>query len=164
MNKNVFEKSNATGGLGYSSANSPCNVDEKEDIEERFLYLGNQRSNDDEEAFQDYIRGQHSRSKRAGPSCGRGRGRKKRTTNAECVSTAMMEVASAFKSRADVSMASQRLNSDTVKNEEKFSLATYQKIVDSMGVTPMTYLRAMQYLMANKEWRDIFGRMSVELQ
>ena len=71
MNKNVFEKSNATGGLGYSSTNPPCNVDEEVDIEERFLHPGNGRSDDDEEAFQDYIGGQHSRSKRAEPSCGR---------------------------------------------------------------------------------------------
>ena len=88
----------------------------------------------------------------------------KRTTDADCVSAAMMEVASALKSRADVLMASQRLNSDIVNNEEKFSLAACQKIVDSMGVTPTSYLRAMQYLMANKEWRGVFGRMSVELR
>ena len=53
MHKNVFEKSNATGGLGYSSANPPCDVDEEADIEERFLHPGNRRSDDDEEAFQD---------------------------------------------------------------------------------------------------------------
>ena len=41
MNKNVFEKSNATGGLGYSSANPPCDIDEEADIEKRFLHLGN---------------------------------------------------------------------------------------------------------------------------
>ena len=76
----------------------------------------------------------------------------------------MMEVASALKSRADVSMASQRLNSETVNNEEEFSLAACQKIVDSMGVTPTAYLKAMQYLMANKEWCGIFGRMSEVLR
>ena len=51
------------------------------------------------------------------------RGQKKRTTDAEYVSTSMMEVASALKSSTDVSMASLRLNSDTVNNEEEFSLA-----------------------------------------
>ena len=51
MNKNVFEKSNATSGLCYSSANPSCDIDEEEDIEERFLNLGNWRSDDDEEAF-----------------------------------------------------------------------------------------------------------------
>ena len=129
--------------MGYSSANPPCNVDEEADIEERFLHPGNWQSDDDEEAFQDYIGGQHSGSKHAESSSGRGTGRKKRTTYADCVSAAMMEVASALKSRADVSMASQRLNYETVNNEEEFSLAVCQKIVDSMGVTPTTYLRAM---------------------
>ncbi|KAL5572895.1 hypothetical protein UlMin_022492 [Ulmus minor] len=164
MHKNVFKKSNATGGLGYSLTNLPCDVDEEADIEERFLHPGNGRSDDDEEAFQDYIGGQHSGSKRAGPSSGRGRGRKKRTTDADCVSAAMIEVASALKSCADVSMASQRLNSETVNNEEEFSLTSCQKTVDSMGVTPTAYLKAMQYLMANKEWRGVFGRMSEELR
>lgn len=65
----------------------------------------------------------------------------------------MMEVASALKSRADVSMASQR-----------FTLAACQKIVDSMGVTPTAYLKAMQYLMANKEWCGVFGRMSDDIR
>ena len=51
MNKNVFEKSNDTGGLGYSLANSPCDIDEEADIEERFVHPGNRRSDDDEEAF-----------------------------------------------------------------------------------------------------------------
>ena len=51
MNKNVFEKSSATSGLGYSSANPPCDIDEEEDIEERFLNLGNRPSDVDEEAF-----------------------------------------------------------------------------------------------------------------
>ncbi|KAL5571296.1 hypothetical protein UlMin_020893 [Ulmus minor] len=37
MNKNVFKKSNATGGLAYISANQPCDIDDEEDIEERFL-------------------------------------------------------------------------------------------------------------------------------
>ena len=83
MHKNVFEKSNAIGGLGYSLANPPCDVDEEVDIEDRFLHPGNGRSDDDEEAFQDYIGGQHSGSKRAGPSSGRGRGWKKRTTDAD---------------------------------------------------------------------------------
>ena len=41
MHKNVFEKSNATGGLGYSSANPPCDVDEEADFEERFSHPGN---------------------------------------------------------------------------------------------------------------------------
>ena len=41
MNKNVFEKSNATGGLGYNSANPTCDIDEEEDIEERFLNPSN---------------------------------------------------------------------------------------------------------------------------
>ena len=54
-----------------------------------------------------------------------------------------MEVALALKSRANISMAFQRLNSDTVNNKEKFSLAACQTIVDSMGVTPTAYLRAM---------------------
>ena len=143
MHKNIFEKSNATGGLGYSSANPPCDVDEEADIDDRFLHPGNGRSDDDEEAFQDYIGGQHSGSKRAGPSSGRGRGRNKRTTDAYCVSVVMMEVASALKSCADVSMASQRLNSETVNNEDEFSLAACQKIVYSMGVTPTAYLKAM---------------------
>lgn len=159
MHKNVFENSNATGGLGYRSANPPCDVDDEADIEDMFLHLDNRQSDDDEEAFQDYIGGQHSRSKRVGPSSGRGRGQKKRNSNVDYVSVAMMEVASALKSRADVSMASQRLHSETVNNEEEFLLAACQKIVDSMGVTPTTYLKAMQYLMANKEWGGIFGRM-----
>ena len=51
MNKNVFEKSNAIGGLCYSSANPPCDIDEEEDIEEIFLNLGNRPSDGDEEAF-----------------------------------------------------------------------------------------------------------------
>ena len=164
MHKNVFEKSNATGGLGYSSANPPCDVDDEADIEDRFLHPDNGRSDDDEEAFQDYIGGQHSGSKRAGPSAGRGRGRKKRTTEAHSVSAAMMEVASALKSRENVSMASQRLHSETVNNEEEFTLAACQKIVDSMGVTPTAYLKAMQYLMANKEWHGVFGRMSDDIR
>ena len=75
----------------------------------------------------------------------------------------MMKVVSTLKSRADVSMAYQRLNSDTVNNEEEFSLAACQKIIDSMGVTPTAYLKVMQYLMDNKEWRGIFRRMSMEL-
>ena len=56
----------------------------------------------------------------------------------------MMEVVLALKSRADVSMASQRLNSDTMNNEEEFSLASCHKIIDSMGVTPTTYLIGME--------------------
>ena len=51
MKKNVFKKSNATGGLGYSLANPACDIDEEEDIEERFLNLGNRPSDVDEEAF-----------------------------------------------------------------------------------------------------------------
>ncbi|KAL5544234.1 hypothetical protein UlMin_008018 [Ulmus minor] len=164
MHKNVFEKSNATGGLGYSSANPPCDVDDEANIEDRFLHPDNGRSDDDDEAFQDYIGGQHSGYKRAGPLSGRGRGRKKRTTDADYVSAAIMEVASALKSRADVSMASQRLHSKTVNNEEEFTLAACQKIVDSMGVTPTAYLKAMQYLMANKEWRGVFGRISDDIR
>ena len=92
------------------------------------------------------------------------RGRKKRTTDPDYVSAAMMEVLSALKSRADISMASQRLNSETVNKEEELSLAACQKIVDFMGVTPTTYLKAMQYLMANKEWRGVFGRMSDDIR
>ena len=37
-----------------------------------------------------------------------------------------------------------------MNNEEEFSLAACQKIVDSKGVTPTAYLKAMQYLMAIK--------------
>ena len=61
-------------------------------------------------------------------------------------------------------MASQRFNSDTVNNKDEFSLAGCQKIIDSMSVNPTTYLKAMQYLMDNNEWRSVFGRMSVELR
>ena len=104
------------------------------------------------------------RDKHAEPSCGRGKGRKKRTTDAESIRAATMEVVSALKSRADVSMASQRFNSDKVNNEEEFLLAACQKIVDSIGVTPVEYLKVMKYLIDNKEWRGIFGRMSVELR
>ena len=106
INKNVFKKSNATSRLGYSLGNPPCDIDEEGDIKERFLHPSNRRSDDDEESFQDYIRGQHLGSKPARPSCGRGRGRKKRTTDAKCVSAAMMEVASSLKSWVDVSMVS----------------------------------------------------------
>ena len=80
------------------------------------------------------------------------------------ITLVMMEVASALKSRADVSMASQRLHSENVNNEEEFTLAACQKIVDSMGVTPTAYLKVMQYLMATKEWRDVFGRMSEDIR
>ncbi|KAL5559848.1 hypothetical protein UlMin_036059 [Ulmus minor] len=65
MNKNVFEKSNATGGLAYTSANQPCDIDEEEDIEERLLNPDILPSDADEEAFSDYIGGQHSGNKRA---------------------------------------------------------------------------------------------------
>ncbi|KAL5580585.1 hypothetical protein UlMin_013027 [Ulmus minor] len=51
MNKNVFEKSNATGGLAYTLANQPCKIDEDEDIEERFLNPGILPSDADDEAF-----------------------------------------------------------------------------------------------------------------
>ena len=78
MHKNVFEKSNSPGGLGYISANPPCDIDEEADIEERLLHPGNGRSDDDEEAFQDYVGGQLSGSKRAEQLCGRGRGREKK--------------------------------------------------------------------------------------
>ena len=37
MNKNVFEKSNVTGGLAYTSANQPCDIDDEEDMEDRFF-------------------------------------------------------------------------------------------------------------------------------
>ena len=50
--------------------------------------------------------GAHSGDKRPGPSAGRGRGWKKRTTDAEGVSAAMMEVALALRARTDVSLAS----------------------------------------------------------
>ena len=101
-------------------------------------------------------------SKCAGPSCGRGRGQKKRTTEAEGISAAMMEVALALKHRVDMSMVSQRFNSDTVNNEDEFSLTTCQKIVDSMSVPPATYVKAMEYFMDNKKWCGIFGGMSEE--
>ncbi|KAL5582905.1 hypothetical protein UlMin_015347 [Ulmus minor] len=51
MNKNVFEKSNATGGLAYTAANQPCKIDEDEEIEERFLNHGILPLDADEEAF-----------------------------------------------------------------------------------------------------------------
>ena len=62
----------------------------------------------------------------------------------------MMEVALALNAWTDVSMASQRLNSDTVNNEDEFSLATCQRIIDSMSLTLATYVKAMDYLMDNK--------------
>ena len=74
----------------------------------------------------------------------------------------MMEVASALKARTDVSMAYQRMNSDTVNKEDEFSLAACQRIIDSMSVPTPTYVKTMQYLMDNKEWCGIFGRMSEE--
>ncbi|KAL5574034.1 hypothetical protein UlMin_023631 [Ulmus minor] len=51
MNKNVFEKSNATGGLAYTLANQPCDIDKEKDIEERFSNLGIPPFDADEEAF-----------------------------------------------------------------------------------------------------------------
>ena len=40
MNKNVFEKANATGGLSYTSANQPFDIEDEEDMEDRFLNYG----------------------------------------------------------------------------------------------------------------------------
>ena len=74
----------------------------------------------------------------------------------------MMEVASALKHQADVSMASHRFNSEIVNNEDEFSLAAYHRIVDSMSVPPATYVKAMKYLMDNKKWCGIFERMFEE--
>ena len=110
--KNVFDKASVTGGLGYSSSQMPPDIDEEQDIEDRFLYPDGRPSEQDadEEAFQDYIGGAHSGDKRPGPSAGRGRERKKRTTDAERVSAAMMEVASALRARTDISLASQRIS------------------------------------------------------
>ncbi|KAL5539254.1 hypothetical protein UlMin_044840 [Ulmus minor] len=51
MNKNVFEKYDATGGLAYTSANQPCDIDDEEDIEERFLNPSIPPFDGDEEAF-----------------------------------------------------------------------------------------------------------------
>ena len=127
-----------------------------------FLNLGNRRFDDDEEAFQDYIGCQHSGSKRARPSCSKGRGRKKMTTKAEGISATIIEVALALKHQENVSMVSQTFNFDTVNNEEEFSLATCQRIVDSMSVLPTTYVKTMKYLMDNKEWYGIFRNMSEE--
>ena len=162
--KNVFDKASVTGGLGYSSSQMPPDIDEEQDIEDRFLYPDGRPSEQDadEEAFQDYIGGAHSGDKRPGPSAGRGRGRKKRTTDAEGVSAAMMEVASALRARTDISLASQRMNCETVNNEDDYSLAACQKLIESMNIPTPTYLKAMKYLMDNKEWRGVFGRMSEE--
>ncbi|KAL5578065.1 hypothetical protein UlMin_019764 [Ulmus minor] len=99
LNKNMFEKSNATGGLAYTSASQPCDLEDEWDMEDRFLNSGIPQFEGDEEAFQEYIMGQHFGDKRAGPSGGRGKGKKKRNSDAECVSTAMLEVASAKKAR-----------------------------------------------------------------
>ena len=57
--KNVFDKASVTGGLGYSSSQMPPDIDEEQDIEDRFLYPDGQPSEQDadEEAFQDYIGG-----------------------------------------------------------------------------------------------------------
>ena len=51
MNKNVFEKSNAIGGLAYTSTNQPCDIDEEDDIEEMFLNPGILPFDADEKAF-----------------------------------------------------------------------------------------------------------------
>ena len=106
MNKNVFDKASVTGGLGYNSSQMPPDIGEEHEIEDRFLHPDGRPSNADEEAFQDYIGGQHFGDKRAGSLGGRGRGRKKRTTEAERVSAAMMEVASALRAQTAVSLAS----------------------------------------------------------
>jgi len=63
---------------------------------------------------------------------------------------------------SDVSMASQRLHFDTTNKEDEFSLVACQRIIDSTSVPPTTYVKAMKYLMDNKEWCGIFGRMSEE--
>ena len=118
--------------------------------------------NIDKEAFQEYIGGQHSGDKRARPSGDRRKGKKKQTPEAEGISAALMKVALALKARTNVSMASQRMNSDTVNKDDEFSLAACQRIIDSMNVSPPTYVKVMKYLMDNKEWCDIFGRMYEE--
>ncbi len=162
MNKNVFDKASVTGGLGYNSSQMPPDIDEEQDIEDRFVHPDGRAPDVDEEAFQDYIGGERSGDKRAGPSCGRGRGRKKRTTEAEGVSAAMREMTSAIRERAEISLSSRRMSCDTVNNEDEFSLAACQRILESMTIPTPTYLKAMKYLMENKEWRGVFGRMSEE--
>ena len=62
--------------------------------------------------------GQHSEDKRARPSDGRGKGKKKRPPEAEGISVAMMEVTSALKARTTSHMQ----YSDTVNKEDEFSL------------------------------------------
>ena len=63
----------------------------------------------------------------------------------------MIEVASTLKHWVNVSIVSQRFNSNTVNNEDEFSLTACHKIIDSMSVYPATYVKAMKYLMDNKE-------------
>ena len=57
--KNVFDKASVTGRLGYSSSQMSPDIDEEQDIEDRFLYPDGRPSEQDadEEAFQDYIGG-----------------------------------------------------------------------------------------------------------
>ena len=74
----------------------------------------------------------------------------------------MMEVASALRARTDISLASQRMSCETVNNEDDYSLTACQKLIESMNIPTPTYLKAMKYLMDNKEWRGVFGRMSEE--
>ena len=74
----------------------------------------------------------------------------------------MIDVALALKAWIDVSMASQRLNSDTMNNEDEFSPAACQRIIDSISVPLATYVKFIKYLMDNKEWCGIVGRMSEE--
>ena len=74
----------------------------------------------------------------------------------------MIEVASVLKARTDVSIASPRLYSNTVNKKDEFSLASCQRIIHSMSFLPVNYVKAMKYLMDNKEWCGIFRRMSAE--
>ena len=158
MNQNVFEKFNAMGGLAYTSENQPCDLEDEWDMEDRFLNSGISQFEGDEEAFHEYIRSQHSGDKRTGPSSGRGKGKKKKTLDVECISAAMLEVTSAMKAR----MSSHMQYSDIVNKEDEFSLATCQRIIDTMSIPLATYLKDMKYLMDNKEWCGIFRRMSEE--
>ena len=57
MDKNVFEKANAMGGLAYTSANQPCHLEDEWDMEDRFLNSSIPQFEGDEEAFQKYIAG-----------------------------------------------------------------------------------------------------------
>ena len=57
INKNVFENSNTTGGLAYTSANQPCDLEDEWDMEDKFLNSGILQFKGDEEAFQEYVGG-----------------------------------------------------------------------------------------------------------